>query len=155
LLIEKDNEVERKFEDATNYLFEARLGHKPLTLVGTEHPDGALSYRDELIYWDNKSKETPVNIKDHLKQFDAYVRSADKKVACFLVIGPDFTPESAVLAMQYQVQNGTTITLISAAELKALAEEWSSKDSTNLGTPFPLGYLIQPGRFNRALVTLA
>jgi hypothetical protein len=152
LLIEKDNEVERKFEDATNYLFETRLGHKPLTLIGTEHPDGALSYRDELIYWDNKSKESSVNLRDHLRQFDAYIKSAEKKVACFLVIGPDFTPESSVLAMQYQVQNGTTITLISAAELKALAEEWNSKDSGSSGNPFPLGYLIQPGRFNQNLV---
>jgi hypothetical protein len=154
MLIDKDIEIERKFEDATRYLFETLLGHNPLTLVGTEHPDGALSYRDELIYWDNKSKETPVNLKDHLRQFDCYIKNADKKVACFLVIGPEFTLESAGLAMQYQVQNGTTITLITAEELKSLAEEWKARGQRNSGNLFPLGYLVQPGRFNRSLVFL-
>lgn len=55
-LIEKDIEIERKFEDATKYLFETKLFHKPLTFVGQSHADGALSFRDEILYWDNKSK---------------------------------------------------------------------------------------------------
>lgn len=154
MLIEKDNETERKFEEATDFMFEHRLGAKPLTQVGTEHPDGALSFRDELIYWDNKSKETQVNLKDHLKQFDQYIKSADKKVACFLVIGPDFTQESSATAMQYRVENGVTMTLITADELKSLAEEWNSRDPKKANNPFPLGYLIQPGRFNRSLVAM-
>ncbi len=154
MLIEKDIEVERKFEDATNYLFENRLGHKPLTQVGSEHPDGVISFRDELIFWDNKSKESSVNLKDHIRQFDSYIKNGQKKVACFLVIGPDFTAESSALAMQYQVQNGTTITLVTAEELKSLAEEWRSRASGKSLDPFPLGYLLQPGRFNRALVAL-
>jgi hypothetical protein len=152
MLIEKDNEVERKFEEATNYLFEHRLGVKPLTQIGAEHADGALSFRDELIYWDNKSKETQVNLKDHLRQFDQYIKSADKKVACFLVIGPDFTQDSSTVAMQYRVENGVTLTLITAEELKSLAEEWNSRDPKTADKPFPLGYLIQPARFNRSLV---
>jgi hypothetical protein len=152
-LIDKDLDVEHRFEEATNYLFEKKFLHKPLTQVGSNHPDGVLSYRDELIQWDNKSKETPVNLKDHLKQFDGYVRSAEKKVACFLVIAPDFTAESSLLAMQYRVENGTTITLITAEELKLLAEKWAVKlAQSGSQDPFPLGYLIQPGRFNVALV---
>ncbi len=152
MMIEKDNEVERRFEGATNFLFENKLGHKPLTQVGCDHPDGAVSFRDELLYWDNKSKEVPANLKDHLRQFDQYIRAADKKVAGFLVIAPDFTPDSSALAMQYQVENGTTITLITAEELKSLAEEWARRDPKKSDNPFPLGYLIQPGRFNRSLV---
>lgn len=152
-MIEKDLDVEHRFEEATRYLFEKKFLHKPLNQVGSSHPDGVISYRDGLIYWDNKSKETAVNLKDHIRQFDGYVKSAEKKVACFLVIAPDFTAESSLLAMQYQVENGSTITLITADELKELAEKWSHKlvngDSQD---PFPLGYLIQPGRFNLALV---
>lgn len=64
-LIDKDIECERKFEEATNFLFEQRLHHKPLKLIGTAHADGILSYQDKVIYWDNKSKGSPVNLKDH------------------------------------------------------------------------------------------
>jgi hypothetical protein len=152
-LIEKDIEIERKFEDATKFLFETKLFHKPLTFVGQSHADGALSFRDEILYWDNKSKETPVNLKDHVKQFDGYIRTSEKKVAGFLVIGPSFTDESSVLSMQYQVENGTTLTLITAAELKSVAEKWEAKQkAAKTAEPFPLGYLIQQGRFNPALV---
>ena len=150
-LIEKDIETERKFEDATNFLFEKKLKHKPLKLVGTAHADGALSYQDKLIFWDNKSKEKEVDLNDHLRQFDKYICNSDKEVAALLVIGPSFTDESSVLAMQYLVENGTTIALITAAELKSLAEQWEGRKSIG-DAPFPLGYLVQPGRFNRNLV---
>lgn len=148
-LIEKDIEIERKFEDVTNYIFEKLLGHKPLRLVGTNHADGTLSYKDKIILWDNKSKETAVSLKDHLKQFDGYIRQSEKPVAGFLVIGPSFTPESSTLAMQYQVENGVMISMIKASELRDLANAWHSK---NEGIAFPLGYLLQAGRFNPELV---
>lgn len=151
-LIQKDLECERKFEEATSYLFETKLYHKPLQLVGTAHPDGALSYQDKVMFWDNKSKESPVNLKQHIRQFDTYIKEAEKPLACFLVIGPDFTPESSLLAMQYQVQNQVTISLITAAELKEVAELWHGRTVGKREDPFPLGYLIQPGRFNAALV---
>lgn len=148
-LIDKDIEVERKFEDITDYIFEKLLGHKPLKMVGSNHADGALSFKDRVIFWDNKSKERPVNLKDHIKQFDGYIRDSEKQVAGFLVIGPDFTPESSLVAMQYQVEFGTMITMITANELKSLAEAWKAKKDAGA---FPLGYLLQPGRFNSALV---
>lgn len=151
-LIGKDLECEAKFEQATDYLFEKRLQHKPLKLIGTAHPDGALSFQDKVIYWDNKSKETQVNLRDHIRQFDSYIKSSERPVACFFVIGPAFTPESGVLAMQYFVENATTITLIKADDLKAIADDWSSPASGKEEDPFPLGYLIQPGELNRALV---
>ena len=151
-LLQKDLECERKFEEATNYLFEKKLYLQPLKLIGTSHADGALSYLDKVIYWDNKSKETPVNLNDHIKQFDYYIKNSEKPVACFFVIGPDFTQESSLLAMKYRVENQTTITLITAKELKTIAETWSSKKSRKQEDPFPLGYLIQPGRFNIQLL---
>jgi hypothetical protein len=150
-LIEKDIEIERKFEQVTNYIFDKILGHKPLSLVGVNHADGILSFRDKVILWDNKSKESPVNLKDHIKQFDGYIRSAEKQVAGFLVIAPDFTDDSGKLAMQYQVENQVPICLIRACELKELADQWLNKKGTS-GVAFQLGYLIQPGRYNSALV---
>lgn len=152
-LIQKDNECERKFEDATCYLFDKKLLHKPLTLLGTSRPDGALSFQDKIIYWDNKSKESPVNLREHIKQFDGYIKTSEKPVACFFVIGPEFTADSSLQAMQYQVENGTTICLVKAKDLKDIAESWSKKNKGKQDDPFPLGYLIQPGILNMQLVS--
>lgn len=151
-LIDKDIDCERKFEEATNYLFENRLHHKPLKLIGSAHADGMLSYQDKVIYWDNKSKESPVHLKDHIKQFQGYIQSSERPVAAFWVIGPDFTPESISQAMQLTVECGTTVTLIKAADLKGIADRWEKKNAGETDDPFPLGYLIQPGILNTALV---
>ena len=152
-IILKDLECEKKFEQATDYIFEELLVHKPLVLKGTEHADGMLSYQEKIIMWDNKSKESPVNLGDHIKQFDRYIKNAEKNVPIFLVIGPSFTDNSTSVAMQYMLENETIITLITAEELKVLADKWSkSNDSGN--DPFPLGYFKQPGRFNIDLVSI-
>ncbi|MBK1855928.1 hypothetical protein JO972_13230 [Verrucomicrobiaceae bacterium 5K15] len=153
-LIEKDIEIERKFEDATKYLFEFKLGHRPLKQVGTEHADGALSHGDGLILWDNKSKELPVHLPDHIKQFARYISASEKRVSAFLVIGPSFTPESAVTAMSFFVEKQTIITLVTAEELKNLADSWEKKGDQKSRGSFPLGFLIQQGRFNPDLINI-
>lgn len=152
-VIVKDLECEKYFEGATDYIFEEMFMHKPLVLKGTEHADGMLAYQDKIIMWDNKSKESDVNLADHIKQFDRYIANAEKKVPIFLVIGPSFTESSTAVAMQYMLENDTVMCLITASELKDLASKWSTK-STEGGNPFPLGYFKQPGRFNVSLVTL-
>jgi len=144
-IIDKDLQCERYFEDATNYLFEKLLFNKPLTLTGTEHPDGKLSFKDKYIMWDNKSKETPVNLKDHIQQFDGYIRSSDKDVAVFIVIAPEFTEKSVQECVDYLLNNDTQILLITADELKQVAEMWSKKHP---GESFNLGYFRQNGRFD-------
>lgn len=151
-IVDKDLQCEHRFEEATNFLFEKRLFHKPLSLVGTAHADGALSFQDRLIFWDNKSKESPVNLKDHIKQFDGYIKNADKPVAAFFVIGPDFTSASSLLAMEYQVQSGIPMTLITASEIKQIADSWFSRAKVAKEKSFPLGYLLQPGRVNLSLL---
>lgn len=150
-IIDKDLQCERLFEDATNYLFEKLLLNKPLTLTGTEHPDGKLSFKDKYIMWDNKSKETPVNLKDHIQQFDGYIRTSDKDVAVFIVIAPDFTEKSVQECVDYLLNNDTQILLITADELKQVAEQWSKKHP---GEIFNLGYFKQNGRFDINLVKI-
>lgn len=143
--IEKDLQCEHLFEDATNYLFEKLLLNKPLTLTGTEHPDGKLSFKDKYIMWDNKSKESAVNLKDHIQQFDRYIKTADKDVVVFMVIAPDFTPQSVQECVDYSLNNDAQILLITADELKEVAELWSKKHP---GEIFNLGYFKQNGRFD-------
>jgi len=150
-LISKDLECESKFEKATDYLFEV-LSHKPLNLkgIGSERPDGVLAFGNKLIMWDNKSKETKVNLKDHIKQFERYIQQSDKEVASFLVIGPDFTDESEFLAKEYFQDHDTMICLIKASDLKKIAIKW---DQTNKDQVFPLKKFRQSGKFISKLVT--
>lgn len=150
-IIEKDLQCEHLFEDATNYLFEKMLFNKPLTLTGTDHPDGKLSFKDKYIMWDNKSKESAVNLKDHINQFDRYIKSSDKDVVVFMVIAPEFTPQSVQECVDYSLNNDTQILLITADELKTVAEMWAKKHP---GEMFNLGYFKQNGRFDIKLLNL-
>ncbi|MGM0462246.1 MAG: hypothetical protein ACQEQ4_07495 [Fibrobacterota bacterium] len=141
-VIDKDLDCERNFEKGTYYIFEKKLGHRPLQLTGTEHPDGILPYKDKLILWDNKSKESPVNLKDHISQFNRYIQASSKPVAIFLVIGPEFTQESEKEARLYQIKNDVQIALLQADDLLDIAKEFSDKDNED---PFPLANFIQTG----------
>ena len=152
-VIEKDLEIEAKFEEATRYLFAEKLNHTPLQQSGTSRPDGLLSLQSMYLMWDNKSKESPglVHLKDHLTQFDGYIAKAEKSVPVFLVIAPAFTDESETEAIRYHSQHfDRDIVLITASELKDLAEEWSSEKNRRREEPFPLGLLAATGRFDRA-----
>ncbi len=150
-IITKDLECEHYFEKATNYLFEIMLKNKPLLLVGTEHPDGKLSYNDKYILWDNKSKETSVNLKDHILQFDGYIRNSDKPVSVFMVIAPSFTDNSIKECVKYSLLNDTQILLITADELKDLAETWHKFHPDE---SFNLGFFKQNGRFDKSLLII-
>ena len=150
-IIDKDLQCEHYFEDATNYIFEKMLLNKPLTLTGTEHPDGKLTFKDKYIMWDNKSKETAVNLKDHIQQFDKYIKTSDKDVVVFMVIAPSFTEQSVQECVDYSLNNDTQILLITADELKAVADAWVKKHS---GDIFNLGYFKQNGRFDIKLLNL-
>lgn len=146
-IITKDIECERIFEIATYFAFEKYLGHRPLQLSGTEHPDGILAYKDRLILWDNKSKETPVNLKDHIKQFDRYIQASQKTVAAFLVIGPDFTEDSNREAMKYKISHDIQIGLLKASDLRAVATDYGKMGTED---PFPLANFIQTGLIDAA-----
>ena len=152
-VIDKDIEIESKFEKATDYLFEIFLNHSPLNQPGTNKPDGLLSFKDMYIMWDNKSKETPgeVDLFSHLKQFHSYMENANKHVPIFIVIAPAFTDTSEAVAVRYASVNiGRNIVLITSQEIKELAEEWSSENNKYREDPFPLGLLARPGRFKRS-----
>lgn len=149
-LIEKDQDVDKRFEYATDYLFEVYLGHKPLNLPGSEQPDGALSLGDSLLLWDNKSKEKECELKIHLPQFQRYFSKAEKRVVALMVVAPAFTPESEQQAKLYQIETGNQISLITASELKAVALLW--KSSKKASDPFPLKYFTTTGRFESSLI---
>lgn len=149
-IIQKDLDCERLFEKATHYIFETLLNVQPIQQIkGNEHPDGILAFNDKLIMWDNKSKETDVNLKDHIVQFDRYIKTSEKPVAVFMVIGPSFTDGSVQEQTQYQLTSDTIISLITAEQLKEMAIKWNKIRGKE---PFPLGYFKQSGRFLTSIV---
>ena len=152
-IIKKDLECEHKFEIATNYIFEKIFKIKPLIMSGTEHPDGILSFNDKLIMWDNKSKESDVSLAEHIKQFDRYIKNSTKPVSVFMVIGPSFTADSQKECAKYAMSNDTIVLLITAQELKNLADMWV-KNHEHDAEPLPLGVFKQNGRFNSDLVLI-
>ena len=120
-------------------------------MSGTEHPDGILSFNDKLIMWDNKSKEAPVSLAEHIRQFDRYIKNSTKPVSVFMVIGPAFTADSVKDCAKYAMSSDTLILLITAEELKTLAEKWSKRHATDAEV-LPLGIFKQNGRFNSDLI---
>lgn len=149
-IIEKDLECERAFEKATHYIFETLLNVQPIQkMKGNEHPDGVLAFNEKLIMWDNKSKELDVNLKEHINQFDKYIKTSERPVAIFLVIGPSFTKNSLQVQTQYQLTSDTLITLITAKQLKEMATKWSD---TKGKETFPLGYFRQSGLFLTSII---
>ena len=149
-VIDKDLETEAKFEDATRYLFSEKLKHSPLQQRGSNHADGLLSLQANYLMWDNKSKEGSVRLTDHIAQFDDYMNKSEKPVPVFIVIGPEFTDDSETEALRYHAKHiDRNLALITAKNLRLLAEEWSSEGNKSRDESFPLGLLSSTGRFDR------
>ena len=133
-IIKKDREMEDYFEQATRYLFEKKLGCELLQMDGTEHADGGVCFpNNEVLLWDNKGKEQKYRFpKSHADQFLRYIRESAKRVNVFLVISPDIAPEAEQQAMRLRYQNNTDtdIAIITARELKYVAERWKEFSKT-------------------------
>ena len=139
-VITRDLDIQGMFEQATTYLFEARLK----ATVDRSHKDNRSDGRVRLddaqgLLWDCKSAEGPVHLQDYLDdQFDGYLRKereTGKQPLAFLVIGPSFTPQSLVLAYQYKARTNWDVALVTAEGLKHLAERWAAAEPDK---PFPV-----------------
>lgn len=129
-LIEKQEDVERAFEKATDFLFENRLKLIIEKKLPVKSADGKIYLRDQrqVVLWDCKSDEREVNLKDHLEsQFDGYMRTERGRgyqILYFLVIAPRFTKGSLVVAQKYKMATNWDVALIKASALKRMAEKW-------------------------------
>jgi len=143
-LIEKQEDVDRAFERATDFLFQERFKANIEKKLPAKSADGKiyLSETRQVILWDCKSNEKAVNLQDHLEsQFDGYMRVEARKgyqVLYFLVIGPGFTKKSAVDAKKYKMATNWDVPLVTASALKRMAEKWHEAKPDD---PFPLGLL--------------
>jgi hypothetical protein len=158
-VITKDLQVERRFEEATTALFTDYLGHVVERMEGTNHADGHVNLSDDrrVLLWDCKSCEGPYNLTDRLaRQFLSYASAAAPRVASpMLVIGPDFTPESAASAMRLKAQcaPGTEVALISAEDLLRLGQTWKKRVAkAGSATPLPWQVLSFTGHLTEDVI---
>ena len=150
-LINKDRQMEDQFEQATRFLFEKKLGCKLLELSGTERPDGGVAFANgELLLWDNKGKEQEYRFpKSHADQFLRYIRESQKRVNVFLIIVPEIAKEAEhqAIRLKYRNETDTDIALITARDLKYLAETWPKFTKNN--EPFDLNVFNTTGLLDR------
>jgi hypothetical protein len=134
-VISKDRVMDSAFEEGTRFLFEERLGLKLLGMSGSDHPDGALEFNSgDLLMWDTKSKEDFYRFpKSHVRQFKRYIRDSGRRVSAFLVIVPQVEKGVEVRAELLKAESGhdSDVALITAEELKWLAEEWRQLSSAS------------------------
>ncbi|PYZ94881.1 hypothetical protein CR194_04980 [Salipaludibacillus keqinensis] len=127
-VIEKDLDTEKYFEEATRYIFETKLGLPLVEMPGSKHCDGKIKFNTkESLLWDNKSIEGTYSFpNDHFEQFLGYIRANDNRVTLFLIITSKISPESISQAQRLKAftETDTDIALISAENLKFIAENW-------------------------------
>lgn len=153
-VISKDRQMDDAFEEGTRYLFEAKLGLDLRSMEGSDHCDGCMEFgrSGDLFMWDNKSRESVYTFPpSHARQFKRYIRDAGSRVSCFLVIAPEIGGAAARQAAKLKVESGTDtdVALISAEDLKWVAEVWLAK---GLGKPFDLEVFNVTGVLDRPLL---
>jgi len=156
-LIKKDKEMEMFFEEATRYLFEKKFGLSLFSFSGSEHPDGGVLFPDnELLMWDNKSKETKYTFPElHFKQFRRYINDSPERVKVFLIITGEIDNDSELSAIRLKqsTRTDTDVAIISASDLKYIAENWKKlqkSDKFNLNI-FNLTGILDRSRIEKYL----
>ena len=94
-----------------------------------------------------------------IEDYDIYLMNRKEKlivfmmaaVVVFMVIAPDFTSQSVQECVDFALNNDAQMLLITANELKNVAEMWAKKHP---GEIFNLGYFKQNGRFDISLLNL-
>lgn len=150
-IISKDLDIEHYFEKATEFLFEILLNHNPQEMTGKDNPDGKLIFNDnEVVLWDNKSCENEYKFpeEDYI-QFMRYINKERSRVNLFLVIAPSFSREAIKKAPKLKAESrkDTDVGLITAEEIKFVADNWQEYCSTN--SSFSLQVFNYTGRLTK------
>jgi hypothetical protein len=129
-VVKKDKDMDNAFEKGTQFLFRQKLSLELLPMAGSDHADGKLEFKPggDLLLWDTKSKEDVyVFPQSHLRQFKRYIRDSDRRVSCFLIIVPAIADGADYTAQKLKIESksDTDVALITAENLKWLAENWS------------------------------
>jgi hypothetical protein len=155
-VIERDQNVDRAFERGVRYAFSKLLGHPAIQFTGIAHADGGVvAKKGRMVLWDCKSALKPYALTEaKCAQFLHYVAKEAPNVVCpFLVFSGEFTGDSGprALALKANCPPGTEIALMTAADLKWLADKWSREYP---GKRLPLDVLAHSGLLNTEILKL-
>lgn len=135
-IISNQKEIEMGFENGTKYLFENKFNYALNKFEGLDHADGSVTFEKSgnILLWDNKSKyegKAYLFPDKHYRQFRRYIRdeaAKGRRVDCFLIITAniDTSAESNAIKLKAESGQDVDIALISAENLKMVAEEWTN-----------------------------
>lgn len=156
-VIEQDQNVDRAFERGVRYAFSKLLGHPAIRFTGAAHADGGVvAKKGRMVLWDCKSALKPYALTEPKRaQFLQYVRKEEPTnvVRPFLVFSGEFTSDSeaGALALKANCPLGTEIALMTAADLKGLADKWNKEYPDKR---LPLDVLAHTGLLNAGILEL-
>jgi hypothetical protein len=155
-VIEQDQNVDRAFERGVRYAFSNLLGHPAIRFTGSAHADGGVVARKgRMVLWDCKSALKPYALTEpKCAQFLLYVAKEAPNVVCpFLVFSGEFAgdSEARALTLKASCPRGTEIALMTAADLKWLANKW---DKEHPDKRLPLDVLAHTGILNTGILEL-
>jgi hypothetical protein len=150
-VIHRDQNVDRFFERGVRYAFRTFFGHPSLEFTGSAHADGGVVARNgRMALWDCKSAIGPYALTEaKCAQFLQYVaRESPMVVSPFLIFSGSFTDDSSARALTLKANcpPGTEIGLLTASDLKWLAERWQKEYPDKR---LPLDVLAHSGRLDR------
>jgi hypothetical protein len=155
-VIKHDQDVDRAFERGVRYAFSRLLGHPAKQFTGAAHADGGVVARKgRMALWDCKSSLEPYALTEVKgRQFLDYVHKEAPNVVCpFLVFSGEFTSDSQAEALKLKTKcpPGTEIALMTATDLKWLADKWNKEYP---GKRLPLDALAHTGLLNAGILEL-
>lgn len=153
-IIDQYEDLGSVFEEATVYIFDKLLDLKVKKLGNLNEADGQIIFDDEILLWDNKSTEKDYKFSNKFyRQFLRYISDSKQRVKVFLIIVNSFKNKEQVKTKADKLKNkcesDTDIALITAENLKYIAEEWKDKNDKS---EFDLAIFNKTGIIERSRI---
>lgn len=141
------------FEEATATIFEEAFNLESTNLLGQRASgtvaDWEIEQDGQWLLWDNKRRSEPyklasttrAKIKDYID-----TKNSQHDVEWFLLIAPAFADSAEKNALKLKKQTGVDIRLLTANDLRSLAEFWQDRFSGD-GQSLPLSIFYGAGEF--------
>jgi hypothetical protein len=154
-----DKKLDVLFEDATARIFSEIFNLSETELLGQQASgvvaDGEIKQDGKWLLWDNKRRYGEFKLGSNARsKISTYIerKSQQHDVEWFLIIAPEFSDQAESHAQQLEIEIGTDIRLVRAADLKTLAEYWI-ENYTAEDRELPLSIFRGTGLFDPTLAT--
>lgn len=149
-----EDKLDILFEQATARLFEDAFQLENTNLLGQQSSgtvtDGEIQQDDQWLLWDNKRRSEPCKLNSTTRaKIKDYIDTKNKHhdVEWFLLIAPEFAESAEHNALKLEKQTGVNLRLLTARDLRSLAEFWRERFESN-GRELPLSIFYGTGTFD-------